>query len=191
MTTSGPTKSSTSEIHTFSVAIPTLTQPASPHLMIGIDIIQYLDLTEEHNIYARLCLVSTLIHSGVDPVVLELSTEALDLPSIDDVKAIKTTFRFGAGKAVMEQLLHFRILDKMDPVTGDEHPMVQVMLSEKDVAKRCAQCGRWEQQSEDQARLAMCSGCKLAWFCDSECQRENWKDGMPTPHKKVCRRMKK
>jgi len=178
-----------------------LNSPSSQELAIGSDIIQYLDFTEYPHIYARFCLVKTLshqeVHSKWDPVVLELS---LDYPdTVDGLKDIKTTFRFGGPEEVLELLLSLKVLEKV-PESSSSPPgnksqlgqtMVRLILPERDIARRCAQCGQWEQQSENQARLAVCSGCKLAWFCDSECQRENWKEGLPTPHKKVCSRGRK
>lgn len=180
MAVPSPPKSSTIEICTFALTIPTSTQsasePSSSEFAIGIDIVQYLDITDLPHIHARFCLIKTLLHSeaGVDPVVLELAADAPDA-SPDDAKDIKTTFRFGADKEVMEQLLQLKVLESVNSAAGDEHFMVRVILPDKEVTKRCAQCGRWEQHSEDGARLAVCSGCKLAWSVGHPGSSSRWK----------------
>ncbi|KAG9001066.1 hypothetical protein FRB93_012446 [Tulasnella sp. JGI-2019a] len=199
-----PPPKSLSEIRTYSLNLPGVTDQATSsnqNLAIGIDITQYLDGTEVPHIHTRFCLIKTFVHNGStepsdatspDRVVAQLSADTPD-PSIDAID-IKTMFHFGASKELLQQLLDLKVLEKVSDVESastasdldSEQPRVRLILPEKDVAKRCAQCGRWEQQSLDQARLLGCSGCKLA----CECQRENWKDGIPTPHKKVCRRGK-
>ncbi|KAG8930316.1 hypothetical protein FRC02_004358 [Tulasnella sp. 418] len=72
------------------------------------------------------------------------------------------------------------------PERKSKDVLVKVLIPDKGVAKKCRWCDVWEQRT-DKERLAVCSGCRKAWYCDEECQKQAWKYGRPIPHKKICK----
>lgn len=231
-----PQGSKPTEIRAFSLTIPSLKAgPPSanqPHtnplpLSLALDIVQYLDLTES----AHVQYTYTLLHpeecdldANMDPVFLKISADTSspeDVPMMLD-HCFWYEMRHPDASAILQQLLDLDILELVEPARHykptdypeeDEGlPLVRVKIPEKELAKRCKHCSIWEQRT-DQERLALCSGCRKAWyvicciialtsteqaidsilhrFCDDECQAQNWKGGIPTPHKKLCKRIAK
>lgn len=56
----------------------------------------------------------------------------------------------------------------------------------------CWHCDKDQSQLPAGLQLKVCSKCKeigrLIHYCSKECQRENWKKGIPRPHKLICGR---
>ncbi|THG94640.1 hypothetical protein EW026_g6868 [Hermanssonia centrifuga] len=58
----------------------------------------------------------------------------------------------------------------------------------KDCVYACWKCGTSEKILEPGHRLQACKLCYIVclYICDSECQVEDWKNGVPVPHKQIC-----
>lgn len=51
---------------------------------------------------------------------------------------------------------------------------------EGDCAEVCTNC---DKETEKEKQFPACGRCRQAWYCSSQCQKENWKRG----HKEICR----
>ena len=49
--------------------------------------------------------------------------------------------------------------------------------------KSCLNCGRKSSKAKPNAKLSICSRCRSAWFCSTDCQKASWKE-----HKLNCRK---
>jgi hypothetical protein len=132
---------------------------------VGVEVIPYLDMTDGLHGHPRLCLLHPDAEDS-DPLYLELSTVTPDPDGVES-KVLRTTFTVtSSGDKVVARLLALNILETVEPQpagASTEHPVLRLALSDREVAKRCGDCGRWESPS-NQARLATCSSCKLAWY---------------------------
>ncbi|KAL3795099.1 hypothetical protein ACHAWO_009262 [Cyclotella atomus] len=65
------------------------------------------------------------------------------------------------------------------------HALLQTVLSF--TTKTCLSCTKSlpEAVAESNTPLRVCSQCKMAWFCNQNCQRAIWQD-----HKRVCKRVR-
>ncbi|KIP04596.1 hypothetical protein PHLGIDRAFT_19938 [Phlebiopsis gigantea 11061_1 CR5-6] len=56
----------------------------------------------------------------------------------------------------------------------------------------CSSCGTPESRLPPTQRMLRCSGCNVIGrtmvYCSRKCQREDWSEGRPTPHKQICGR---
>lgn len=189
---------------------PSNAPPTNLPVVVGVEVIPYLDMTDGLHGHSRLCLLRSDAEDS-DPIYAELSAIIPDADGVEG-KALRTSFPIKSpSDPIVEQLLKLKLLELVDPPPSKDYSAVRLTLSDKEVAKRCGDCGRWESRS-DKTRLATCSGCRLAWyvnkqcrgqcqvsvahafsvlnrFCDGQCQRQAWRDGTPTPHKKLCKRL--
>ncbi|GJE88166.1 zinc finger MYND domain-containing protein [Phanerochaete sordida] len=60
----------------------------------------------------------------------------------------------------------------------------------RDKCDACFQCGALEEDLPAGSKLQMCTGCKRIgrkiMYCSRECQKADWRSGVPTPHRKLC-----
>jgi hypothetical protein len=81
-------------------------------------------------------------------------------------------------------------LHRTGPNCGSHKAVVALVgaLANQLVGGKCAFCGR--PPREDKTRLALCSGCQGAAYCDPACQLADWKEGVRGigPHKVFCRK---
>ncbi|KAG8905427.1 hypothetical protein FRB99_008973 [Tulasnella sp. 403] len=204
-----PTTSKPSEILPFSLTIPHLkagppsrSQPLTNPLTLALayDVVHYLDLEDTVHSQTHYALIhpeERELDPDLDPVFLRLDADA---PPPDSEGGHVFWFDTGSSVApeVLRQLVDLDVLAFTEPRRyrkpedwdgeGEGSPLVRVVLPEKQLAKRCGQCAIWEQRT-DQERLAICGRCKLAWYCDDQCQLQSWKSGESTPHKKVCKKL--
>lgn len=128
-------------------------------LTLGVEVIPYLDMTEHLHGHSRLYLLRSDAGES-DPVYAELSTTVRDGDNLD-AKTLRTAWAVDPTQQdLVDQLVNAKALEILDSQASVKS--VRLILSDKEVAKRCGECGRWESRS-DRARLATCSGCKLAW----------------------------
>lgn len=177
-----PTASKPSDIRAFSLTIPHLkagppssSQPLQSPLSLSLafDVTLYLDLTDVPNVQAHYYLIlpeESELDPHLDPVFLKISADVPPTDS-DDKSQLSHTFWFDTGvqdsKEILKQLLDLQIIEVVDPPQIREpldhsFPLVRVAIPDKEMAKRCSNCGIWEQRT-DQQRLAVCSRCKLSW----------------------------
>jgi hypothetical protein len=179
-------------------------------LCLALDTIQYLDLTDNLQVQDRLFLLhpeENELDPALDPVFMELPTSSSDLDeSSEGIEAPQIRVDKDV-RSLLDQLTNQKVLELLEPIdpegSGPQTRPIGILLSDKEIAKRCKYCEIWEQRT-DQERLSVCSRCKSAWwahsqeshnrllkellrFCVEQCQMLSWKNGKPTPHKKLCK----
>lgn len=186
-----PTASKPSDIRAFELTVPHLpagpTSSGQPlrnplPLALAVEIVQYLDLEDSIELQAHYYLIlpeESELDPNLNPAFLRLGAPDAPPPAGFEValKEGKHEFWFDTrthqdAALLLQQLVEQKILETVNPPQyhkpagwdgpGEGYPLVKVVVSEKELAKRCGYDGIWEQRT-DQERLAVCGGCKLAW----------------------------
>ncbi|KIK64393.1 hypothetical protein GYMLUDRAFT_195458 [Collybiopsis luxurians FD-317 M1] len=178
-------------IRTFPATFPTTTGSRSKPVMVALaDLYTHwaLVLPHEPNPDAENVLEST-------PIVTLLSTLPHPdpfpraHPSNGNSRFYMKTYTENEG--ILPQLISLGIVRPVDsPQSTEAYPMVEVMLQEREISHSCLSCiqqlgaasATFEFPGQAQ-RMMRCSGCKTVFYCSTDCQRRDWKEG----HKHLCR----
>ncbi|KAL1674369.1 hypothetical protein EV122DRAFT_282100 [Schizophyllum commune] len=128
------------------------------------------------------------------PITTTLSTVSHELPfpppnpaTGRPVFCMKT---YSENEGILTQLVRLGVVEKMNTVELQNGPLVEVLLEDTQIAHACLKCVReygplgmskpFELPGEP--RLSRCSKCKVARYCNTECQKEDWE-----MHKQSCK----
>ncbi len=143
-------------------------------LCLALDTIQYVDLTDNLQVQKRLFLLhpeENELDPALDPVFMELPTSSLeDDESSEEIETLFVRADKDVG-LLLDQLATQQVLELLETVdpegSGLQTRAIRILLSDKEIAKRCKYCEIWEQRT-DQERLSVCSRCKSAWCAYSQ-----------------------
>jgi len=79
---------------------------------------------------------------------------------------------------------------------GDQDSIMNLRFMDKEKGGRttpsfksrpidCWNCGK--EHSPPSFKLIRCNGCQCAYYCNRECQKNDWKHGLPKTHKEYCK----
>lgn len=73
-----------------------------------------------------------------------------------------------------------KIPDGFDPYSAENRAILQDIEANRKNMVKCTHCKKVHEQ-----KLNKCSACKMAAYCDQECQKKDWKE-----HKQICADLK-
>ncbi|KAF9034452.1 hypothetical protein BDZ89DRAFT_514069 [Hymenopellis radicata] len=94
---------------------------------------------------------------------------------------------YSENEGLLPQLIQLGVLQRAPGVAELQNgPLVDVLLDDWKVSHACLNCTRPGMtgavfEYQDAPRLQCCSKCKTAYYCDAQCQKDDWK-----VHKKDC-----
>ncbi|KAF8905612.1 hypothetical protein CPB85DRAFT_1254917 [Mucidula mucida] len=124
------------------------------------------------------------------PIIAFLTTLSYDNPVPQPSPDGKMRFcmkPYSENEGLLPQLTQLGVLQRAPGLAELQNgPIVDVLLDNSKISHACLKCTRpgltgavFEHQ--DAPRLQCCSKCKTAYYCDAQCQKDDWK-----VHKKDC-----
>ncbi|KAF9034453.1 hypothetical protein BDZ89DRAFT_1091021 [Hymenopellis radicata] len=95
---------------------------------------------------------------------------------------------YSENKGLLAQLTELGVLERVPGLAELQNgPIVEVLLKSSEISHACLKCTRPGlleavfELDDDAPRMQQCSGCKQVFYCNSQCQKADWKI-----HKKEC-----